>query len=67
MRIVKNLLGLWLTLFVLSGCASSKPEYQAKVNQFDIDGDGYLTAEEYAESALSDVVAFAALDTNSDA
>lgn len=62
----RSLHGSLLLLLMVTGCASSKPEQQAKGNPFDTDGDGYLTREEYAASALSDVVAFEALDANSD-
>ena len=55
-----------LTLLVSAGCASSKPDRHQNVNQFDTDGDGYLTPDEYAESALSDVVAFESLDADGD-
>jgi uncharacterized lipoprotein YehR (DUF1307 family) len=29
--------------FALAGCASPKPEPREQANQFDLDGDGYLT------------------------
>ncbi len=51
---------------VATGCASSKPDSHEKVNQFDSDGDGYLTPEEYSASALSDVVEFDSLDADGD-
>ena len=47
-------------------CASPKPEPREQANQFDLDGDGYLTKEEYSASALSDVMDFDALDANGD-
>lgn len=52
--------------FALAGCASSKPEPREQANQFDLDGDGYLTREEYSASALSGVMEFEALDADGD-
>ena len=52
--------------FTLAGCASSKPEPRTHENRFDLDGDGYLTPDEYAASALSDVLEFDALDVDGD-
>ena len=52
--------------FALAGCASPKPEPREQANQFDLDGDCYLTKEEYSASALSDVMDFDALDANGD-
>lgn len=53
-------------LFTVAGCASKKPEPGPQVNQFDLDGDGFLTPEEYSASALSDVMAFETLDSDGD-
>ena len=53
-------------LFTLAGCASSKPEPRAHENRFDLDGDGYLTRDEYSASALSGVLEFDELDANGD-
>ena len=52
--------------FTLAGCASSKPEPREQASRFDLDGDGYLTREEYSASALSDVMEFDALDSYGD-
>jgi hypothetical protein len=52
--------------FALAGCASSKPEPREHANRFDLDGDGYLTREEYSASALSNVMEFDALDADGD-
>jgi len=52
--------------FVLAGCASSEPDPREQANRFDLDGDGYLTREEYSASALSDVMDFDALDADGD-
>lgn len=58
--------------FTLAGCASSKPGPgpgpgpREQANHFDLDGDGYLTREEYSASALSDVLEFDSLDTDGD-
>jgi len=52
--------------FTLAGCASSKPEPREQANRFDLDGDGYLTREEYSASALSEVMEFDALDADGD-
>lgn len=52
--------------FALAGCTSSKPERREQTNRYDLDGDGYLTREEYSASALSDVMAFDALDADGD-
>ena len=53
-------LALILSVVVLSltlaACVSSKPERREKANQFDTDGDGNLSREEYAASGLSDVI-----------
>ncbi|MGB5353011.1 MAG: hypothetical protein WBM54_12295 [Woeseia sp.] len=54
------------TCITLAGCASSKPDPRKQELQFDLDGDGYLTREEYSASALSDVLEFEALDTDRD-
>ena len=53
-------------MFTLTGCASSKPEPRVQENRFDLDGDGYLTRDEYSASALSDVLDFDALDSDGD-
>tara|TARA_R110002049_G_scaffold23726_3_gene84092 strand:- start:2457 stop:2765 length:309 start_codon:yes stop_codon:yes gene_type:complete len=55
-----------VTCFMLSGCASSKPEPAPKVNRFDVDGDGFLTRAEYSSSELSKVIEFDALDSDGD-
>ena len=63
-------LALILSVVVLSltlaACVSSKPERREKANQFDTDGDGNLSREEYAASALSDVIEFDSLDYDGD-
>lgn len=51
---------------MLAGCASPRPEPREYRNQFDLDGDGYLTRQEYSASALSGAIEFEALDTNGD-
>ena len=50
----------------LAACASSKPERREHANQFDSDGDGFLSREEYAMSALSEVIEFDSLDYDGD-
>tara|TARA_R110002096_G_scaffold128768_1_gene277080 strand:- start:1318 stop:1626 length:309 start_codon:yes stop_codon:yes gene_type:complete len=55
-----------VAIFTLAGCASKKPEPGPQANKYDLDGDGFLTPEEYSASALSDAVAFEALDTDGD-
>lgn len=52
--------------FLLGGCASSKPEPPEHENRLDLDGDGFLTPDEYSASALSEVLEFGALDADGD-
>lgn len=55
-----------VAFFTVAGCASNKPEPGPQANKFDLDGDGFLTPEEYSASALSNVMEFDALDTDGD-
>ncbi|MCH9693591.1 MAG: hypothetical protein K0U72_03700 [Gammaproteobacteria bacterium] len=59
---------LTIAIIVLSvtACASPKSTRDEHTNQFDTDGDGSLSREEYSASALSATVRFDALDTNGD-
>ena len=50
----------------LQGCASSRPAPREQANRFDVDGDGFLSPDEYSASALSGVVSFDELDTDGD-
>lgn len=52
--------------FTLAGCASKKPEPRPQLNQYDLDGDGFLTRDEYPASALSNVMEFDDLDADGD-
>lgn len=54
------------TCITLAGCASPKPDPRKQAMQFDLDGDGYLTREEYRATAISQVLEFEALDTDRD-
>ncbi len=53
-------------LVTIAGCASPKQAPREQVNRFDLDGDGYLTREEYSASTLSRAMDFDSLDTDSD-
>ncbi len=55
-----------VAFLLLAGCASSHPDRNGRVNQFDTNGDGNLSRAEYAESSLSDVIEFDSLDTDGD-
>ncbi len=66
MSLVRTALVIVCSVLTISGCASSKPDRGEKINQFDSDGDGFLSREEYSASSLSEVVEFESLDADGD-
>ena len=59
-------LPILLLVHLLAGCASSEEARTVPTKNLDIDGDGFVTREEYALSDLSAFLKFEELDADRD-
>jgi hypothetical protein len=65
MKKIRTGISVWMSIVLLVACASSSDRDQSG-NRFDIDGDGYLTPEEYSASEISKILKFEEVDTDGD-
>ncbi len=57
---------VYVALLCTAGCATHPNERPESSMQFDTDGDGFLSLEEYSATKISQLVSFDSIDANSD-